>query len=102
MKRVPVKIEFDTPIKIGSKTYKSLTMQPPKGKHMRDIAGIVDQYVADIKIISALCGLNAVVEDFDETDASHIVQLRGVLQGFLFPKGNIISEQENSPKSQAK
>lgn len=92
MKKIPVKIEFDTPVKIGNKEYNELTMEPPKGKHMRMIAGELDQYAADIKIISALCGLSVLVEEFDETDADAIIQLRGVLQGFLFPKKNIVSE----------
>jgi hypothetical protein len=102
MKKVPVTITLDEAVKIGNKEYNELTMEPPKGKHMRIVAGEQNQYAADIKIISALCGLNAMVEEFDDTPADAIIQLRGVLQGFLFPKGNIISEQVNLSESQAK
>lgn len=76
-------IKFDEAVEIAGKEYNKVTMEAPKGKHLRAVAHIVNPIDRDLTLISNLCGLNATPEDFDEADAVVVVKLQQNLQSFL-------------------
>lgn len=83
MAKTPIIIRFDEKVEIAGKEYTEITMQVPKGKHLRSVSHIVNPIDRDLTLISNLCGLNATPEDFDEADAGVIIELQKNLQSFL-------------------
>ena len=81
--RKPVFIETDYEAEIAGKKYKEVTMQPPKGKHLRAVSHLANAADRDLTLISNLCGLNATPEDFDEADGKVVIKLQQALQSFL-------------------
>jgi hypothetical protein len=80
MAKQPVTITLTEPVKFGSETIETITIQPVKGKHLRKLPA--DPDVGDMLVLAAkLAGQPDQV--FDEMDAEDIMQVTEVIEGFL-------------------
>lgn len=77
------KIDFGYEVEIAGKKYNEVTMQVPKGKHLRGVSHIRNVTDRDLTLAANLCGLNATPEDFDEVEGKVVLKLQKALQDFL-------------------